>query len=99
MSFDELDAYDSSLELADIFIKDEGYASVRLHTAPVEVKEWCHNHGLENSLTSFGKTWCGDPVWYPGMKEGRYSFALKVKYVHKFIAEVKKAGFTVESEF
>ena len=82
----------------DIYIKDEGYANVRLHNN-LKAKEWCHENGYLNSLTAFGKEWCGNPVWYPGMKEGGYKFALNPHNVPTFIKLATKAGLTVESEF
>ena len=84
--------------MTDFYIKDEGYADVKVHTNQ-KAKEWCHKNGYENSLTYFGKTWCSEPVWYPGMNEGFYKFAIKVNKVENFIKKVKAAGFTVESEF
>ena len=82
----------------DIFIKDEGYADVRLHRSQ-KAKRWCHKNGYENSLTYFGKTWCGEPVWYPGMTKGSYKFAISVDDVPEFIKKAKEAGLTIESEF
>lgn len=87
----------------DIFIKDEGYADVILHNN-LKAMEWCHFHGYKNSLDTFGKTWAGQLVWYPGMKRGMYKFALYPFALGKmslnsFIKKVKAAGFTVQSEF
>lgn len=82
----------------DIYIKDEGYASVRLHNS-LEAKEWCHKNGYINSLTSFGKEWCGEPVWYPGMIDGGYKFGIDIDHVKVFTLKAKEAGLIVESEF
>ena len=82
----------------DIYIKDEGYASVRLHES-LEAKEWCHKNGYLNSLTKFGKEWCGEPVWYPGMIDGEYRFGISINRAKVFTLEARKAGLIVESEF
>jgi len=83
---------------ADIYIKDEGYASVRLHNNLPAMK-WCHVMGYQNSLIKFGKEYCGRPVYYPGMNSGMYSFALNESQARAFTKKAKKAGFIVESEF
>ena len=81
----------------DIYIKDGGYADVRLHES-LEAKEWCHKNGYHNALTKFGKEWCGEPVWYPGMIDGSYKFGLPLHQLKEFILKAKKAGLIVESE-
>ena len=86
------------MDKTDIYIKDEGYADVRLHES-LEAKEWCHKNGYTNSLVDFGKEWCGEPVWYPGMIDGGYKFGLKLSQVKEFILKARDAGLTVESEF
>jgi len=82
----------------DIYIKDEGYADCRLHKSQ-KAKEWCHENGYTNSLIDFGKTWCGQPIWYPGMTTGVYKFALLISHVPEFIKAAEAAGLIIESEF
>jgi len=89
-----------SKELADIYIKDEGYMDVRLHRN-LKAMEWAHSLGIKNSLLFIGDTFCGYPVWKPGCtdKNAIFSFMLKKNMHNSFIKEAKKAGFTVVSEF
>jgi len=83
-----------------IYIKNEsGYADIRLHDSSSKTKQWCHDNGYLNSLTHFGKTWCGDPVWYPGMTEGRYKFVINPDDVEEFIELAEEIGLIIKSEF
>ena len=84
--------------MADIFIKDEGFAQVRIHNNPKAAK-WAHEQGYKNSLERFGKEFAGEPVWYPGMENGVYYFGLTPEMVPPFIKAAEFAGLTVESEF
>jgi len=61
--------------------------------------QWCHNNGYFNSLVSIGKTYCGEPVWYPGMETGMYSFGVSKSIGKRFTKEARAAGFVIESEF
>lgn len=86
------------MDKPDIYIKDEGYADVRLHESQ-KAKEWCYKNGYLNSLTRFGTEWCGEPVWYPGMIDGSYKFMLRLLQLKRFILRAEEIGLIIESEF
>jgi len=77
----------------DIYIKEEGYADVRLHDSQ-KAKVWCNENGYENSLARNG-----EKIWYPGMTEGGYKFGLNYNDVNTFTKKARKAGLKIYSEF
>ena len=81
----------------DVFIKDEGYADVKLLS--LKAKVWAHKYGIPNSLEQFGEEFCGTPVWYPGMQEGMYQCGIKLSALKKVAKAMQKEGLVVESEF
>ena len=86
------------MEKADIYIKQEGdYYSVRCHRN-LKAMEFAHSLDIPNSLEYFGKTYCDEPVWYPGMKTGMYSFTLNRTDAQRFAKEARQNDLIVASE-
>lgn len=85
------------MKTPDVYIKHEGYADIKFLTN--KAKETAHKLGIANSLTSFGKTFCGQPVWNPTTKKGLYTIGVKVSALKRICKELKKNGLVIESEF
>lgn len=83
----------------DIYIKDEGYADVRLQT--VKVKKWAKKQGILNSWDKINKK----IAYSEANPRGLYSFNVDVKNgcitkrFQKALDEVKRLRFKIESEF
>lgn len=80
----------------DFYIKDEGYADVKVLSNKAKI--FCDGKGYDNDLLDIGDTYCGQPVWKPGMTQGMYQFGIKKSQVNRFIKMVEENKFTVESE-
>jgi len=80
----------------DVYIKDEGYADIKFIS--LKSKEWAHKNQIRNSLAQFGDTFCGEPVWYRGMKKGQYTIGVELSNLKPIIEKMKKSNLIVESE-
>lgn len=83
----------------DLYIKDEGYADVRLITD--EAKNWAHKLGFENSLIGItpDDTYYGEKVWNHITKTGPYHFSIATHTIHEFMDVIDASGLNYESEF
>jgi len=81
----------------DIYIKDEGYADMKFLTQ--DAKEWAHKMGIPNSLHEFGKEFCEQKVWYPGMEDGLYQYGIKPFTANNLAIIAETDGLVVENEF
>ena len=66
----------------DVYIKDEGYADVRFVSD--KIKQWAYEQKIPNSLASFGKAFCGEPVWNENTKVGLYKIGIKLSKLNHF---------------
>jgi len=80
----------------DVYIKNEGYADITFIS--LKSKEWAHKNNIPNSLESFGDTFCGKPIWYKGMTEGRYTAGVFLSKLKPLISKMKKSNLVVKSE-
>ena len=81
----------------DVFIKDEGYADIRLQST--KIKQFCTDQGFVNQLESFGDTFCGQPVWSEKSPKGVFKLVAKAHEAKEVANLFEENGFTVESEF
>lgn len=80
----------------DVYVKDEGYGDFKFLTP--KAREWANKNQIPNSLEYFGKSFCGMPVWYPGMDDGLYTCGIKRTKISQFVKAAINAGLNVESE-
>jgi hypothetical protein len=83
-------------KIVDIYIKDEGYASIKALSNKAKLA--CHALDIDNELLHFGKEWCGEKVCLPGDIDGLYQAECGLDKVEEIIELFENAGLVVESE-
>jgi len=85
------------VETVDIYVKDEGYASIRFLTK--SVKKWASEAKIPNTLDNYKKDgFCGQPIFIKNKQDGLYRIACGKRDMNNIIKHAKKAGFAVDSE-
>lgn len=82
--------------MIDVYVKDEGYADIKFLS--IEAMEWAYGQGVSNDLLEVGDTFCGKPVWKPGMAAGVFTTAVSPHLLPHIMKAMEIFGLTTESE-
>lgn len=91
--------YATDPKLADVAVKDEGYADVRFRTPAAKLMAF--ELGIPNQLQEFGAEFCGTKVYYhdkPETHDGVYHCGMKTGYLETVAKEMNRRGLTAHPD-